>query len=110
MIVLLGTFFCPYELIFALSSVIIRLFDFGKACYLHIMFHTVKPCRFSSIFGIAFPLVFALYVFSILVVGLTWLPEMCEKSDFPLGVERNKWKMFSHTLLGPGDGLRLCDM
>ena len=26
---------------------------------------------------------------------------MCEKLYFPLAEERNKWKMFSHTPLGP---------
>ena len=27
---------------------------------------------------------------------------MCEKLYFPLAEERKKWKMFSHTPLGPG--------
>ena len=48
---------------------------------------------------------------AVAVVGLTWLPEVCEKGDFPL-VEWNEisGKCFSHTLLGPGDGSRSCDM
>ena len=48
---------------------------------------------------------------AVAVVGLTWLPGMCEKGDFLLA----EWngisgKCFSHTLLGPGDGFRSCDV
>lgn len=48
---------------------------------------------------------------AVVVVGLTWLPGVCEKGDFPLA-EWNEisGKCFSHTPLGPGDGLRSCDV
>ena len=48
---------------------------------------------------------------AVAVVGLTWLPGVCEKGDFPLA-EWNEinGKCFSHTPLGPGDGFRSCDV
>ena len=41
----------------------------------------------------------------VVAVSLTWLPAVCEKSDFSLA-ERNEIseKCFSHTPLGPGIG------
>ena len=45
----------------------------------------------------------------VVAVSLTWLPAVCEKSDFSLA-ERNEIseKCFSHTPLGPG--YRSCDL
>ena len=66
---------------------------------------------FSFFYGIVFCLVSRSMLCAVAVVGLTWLPEVCEKGDFPLA-EWNEisGKCFSHTPLGPGDGSRSCDM